>query len=291
MVADAEVPGASFGERVVEAVAATGPLCVGVDPSRALLEGWGLGDDAPGLREFAQRCLDALAGVVPVIKPQVAFFERHGAAGLQVLAELMAGARERRLLVIADAKRADIGSTSAAYAEAWLSARSDLAADAVTAVPYLGLGALAPMAELAVANRRGLVVVVRSSNPEGRPIQEAVTSLGESVEDLLLGQVAAANAAEGRSVGSIGVVVGATLEPSRFDLGTLGGVVLAPGVGAQGAGASDVARLFGRCAPGTVLPSVSRSVLVNGPDVGRLRAAARTTLDELAQVIVRPGGR
>ncbi len=285
----AETP--SFGARVLEAVRATGPLCVGIDPSRSLLEDWGLDDDVEGLREFSSRCLDAFVGVVPVVKPQLAFFERHGPPGLEVLAGLLASARERGILVIADAKRGDIGSTSAAYAEAWLSPRSVLAADAVTAAPYLGLGALQPMLDMASANGRGVLVVVRSSNPEGRGVQEAVTATGDSVEDMLLAQIAARNDAEGLPVGSCGVVVGATLEPSAFDLAAVGGIVLAPGIGAQGAGANDVTRLFGRCPPGTVLPSASRSVLVNGPEVSRLREAAERTVTEVADAIVRPGGR
>ena len=262
---------APFGVRVAEAVGSLGPLCVGVDPSGTLLGEWGLPDDASGLREFASRCLEAFAGAVPVLKPQVAFFERHGAAGIGVLQELLA-----------DAKRGDIDSTSAAYADAWLGDGSPLAADAVTVNPYLGLGALRPMTTLAVATGRGVVVVVRSSNPEGRLVQEATTATGESVEDALLAEVAALNAAEGAAVGSVGVVIGATLEPSAFDLSGLGGIVLAPGVGAQGAGPGDVARLFGGCPEGTVLPNVSRSVLAHGPDVAGLRAAAVQARDGIA---------
>jgi orotidine-5'-phosphate decarboxylase len=263
---------------------------VGIDPSAELLGAWDLDDDVDGLREFGLRCLDAFAGVVPVVKPQLAFFERHGVGGLQVFADLLVAARERGLLVVADAKRGDIGSTSAAYAQAWLASSSPLAADAVTAVPYLGLGALQPMLDMATANGRGVVVVVRSSNPEGRQLQEAVTGRGDSVEDMLLAQIATLNRSEGPGVGSIGVVVGATLEPSSFDLAGIGGIVLAPGVGAQGAGAPEVARLFGRCVPGTVLPSASRSVLMSGPDVNQLRETARRTLADLADVFVRPGG-
>jgi orotidine-5'-phosphate decarboxylase len=267
-------PPATFGARVAAAVAATGPLCVGIDPSAALLRQWGLPDDPTGLAEFGSRCLRALAGVVPVVKPQVAFFERHGAAGLEVLERLLVDARQLGLLVVADAKRGDIDNTSAAYAEAWLGDGSPLAADAVTVSPYLGLGALQPMVDLARQRGRGVIVVVRSSNPEGRALQEATTAGGATVEDMLLGEIAALNTAEGAAVGSVGAVVGATLGRSGFDLSRLGGVILAPGVGAQGAGPSDVARLFGGCPPGTVLPSVSRSVLVEGPDVGSLRAAA-----------------
>ena len=271
-----------FGERVVASVGALGPLCVGIDPSASLLRDWGLPDDPAGLGEFGSRCLEAFAGLVPVVKPQVAFFERHGSAGLAVLERLLGEARQLGLLVIADAKRGDIDNTSAAYADAWLGEGSPLAADAVTVHPYLGLGALQPMTAMATATGRGVVVVVRSSNPEGRLLQEAVTASGVSVEDQLLAEVAALNAAEGAAVGSVGVVVGATLEPSGFELSGLGGIILAPGVGAQGAGPSDVARLFRGCPEGTVLPNVSRSVLSHGPDLGELRGAAVRARDGIA---------
>ena len=168
----------SFGDRVAAAVRATGPLCAGIDPSAALLAEWGLSDDAEGLRSFCRTCVEAFAGTVAVIKPQVAFFERHGSAGMAELERLIAEASAAGLIVIADAKRGDIDSTAEAYADAWLGEASPLAADAVTAHPYLGLGALAPLVRLAAANGRGVLVVARSSNPEGRGLQQAVTSGG-----------------------------------------------------------------------------------------------------------------
>src|SRR5580658_7571323 len=158
---------ASFGARVAEAVGRLGPLCAGIDPSAALLEAWGLPDDASGLRSFCGICVEALGGVVPVIKPQVAFFERHGSAGLAELERLLVEARQAGLLVLADAKRGDIDTTAAAYAEAWLGQGSTLAADAVTVHPYLGVAALAPLVNMAAGTGRGVIVVTRSSNSEG----------------------------------------------------------------------------------------------------------------------------
>jgi orotidine-5'-phosphate decarboxylase len=285
-MADATVP-RSFADRVAAAVAESGPLCAGIDPSVALLEEWGLPTDARGLRQFGLRCVEAFAGVLPVVKPQVAFFERCGSAGLAALEVVIAEAGAAGLLVIADAKRGDIGSTMEAYASAWLEPASPLVADAVTAVPYLGMGALAPMVDLAAAHGRGVIVVVRSSNPEGHVLQEALTDggSGPAVQDRLLGEIAALNGSEGVPTGTVGAVIGATLEPSAFDLAGLGGVVLAPGVGAQGAGAAEVGRLFGGCPPGSVLASASRSILGEGPDVGRLAAAARTVREAMAAVL------
>lgn len=282
-----------FGARLAEAIGDTGPLCVGIDPSPSLLGNWGLADDAGGLRAFGLRCVEALAGVVPVVKPQVAFFERRGPEGMAALAEVMAAAGDAGLLVIADAKRGDIGSTCEAYAQAWLGEGSALAADALTVHPYLGLGALAPFVELARANGRALFVVARSSNPEGRALQTARHDGGETVEDALLSQIAALNREEigaapsggadgGTPLGAVGAVIGATLAPSRFDLRELRGPVLAPGIGAQGATARDVAVLLAGCPRESVLPSASRSVLGAGPDAGALAAAARAALGEMA---------
>ncbi|MGH9082381.1 MAG: orotidine-5'-phosphate decarboxylase, partial [Acidimicrobiales bacterium] len=201
---------------------------------------------------------------------------------------LLVAAADAGLLVIADAKRGDTDSTSAAYADAWLGEGSPLAADAVTAHAYLGLGALAPMVAAARRTGRGVLVVARSSNPEGLALQAAVGPGGRAVGDLVLDGVAACNREEGLAVGSVGAVVGATLAPTDGlpgQLAAVGGVLLAPGLGAQGASVADVGALFGACRPGTVLPSVSRSVLAAGPDPAALRQAAAQVRDELSAVL------
>ncbi len=288
----AEARADGFASRVAAAIEATGPLCVGIDPSPALLDHWGLEDTPDGLRAFGSRCLEACAGTVAAVKPQVAFFERFGAAGLAALEELLCEARDAGLLAIADAKRGDIGNTMAGYASAWLDPRSPLGADAMTAVPYLGFGTLEPLVETAARHARGVLVVVRSSNPEGRTVQEARTGsgTGPSVEDLLLSEIATANRGPGAHPGTVGAVIGATLERGAFPLPSLGGVVLAPGVGAQGATAADVASRFADCAPGSVLPSVSRSVLGAGPEVKDLAAAARRACHEMGDAMARARG-
>jgi orotidine-5'-phosphate decarboxylase len=272
----------SFGDRVAAAVSATGPLCAGIDPSSALLAKWGLSDDAKGLHSFCAACVEGFAGAVSVIKPQVAFFERHGSAGMAELERLIEEARAAGLIVIADAKRGDIDSTAQAYAEAWLGEASPLAADAVTAHPYLGLGALAPLVRLGAANGRGVLVVARSSNPEGRGLQQAVTSGGTAVEDMLLAEIAELNGSPEVPAGTVGAVIGATLERSAFALSQLGGVILAPGLGAQGAGPAEVATRFAGCRPGTVLPSSSRGLLNEGPGPADLRRSALELNRDLA---------
>ena len=275
----------SFGDRVAAAVAVTGPLCAGIDPSASLLAKWGLSDDAQGLRTFCAACVEGFAGAVSVVKPQVAFFERHGSAGMAELERLMADAAAAGLIVSADAKRGDIDSTAAAYADAWLGQASPLAGDAVTVHPYLGLGALTPLVQLAAANGKGVLVVARSSNPEGRELQQAATATGPAVEDMLLSEIAQLNGSPEVPTGTVGAVVGATLEPSTFALSQLGGVILAPGLGAQGAGPADVARRFAGCQPGSVLPSSSRGLLNEGPDPADLGRSARSLNRELAAVM------
>jgi orotidine-5'-phosphate decarboxylase len=272
----------SFGDRVAAAVARTGPLCAGIDPSAALLAAWGMNDDATGLRAFCAACVEGFAGAVSVVKPQVAFFERHGSAGMAELERLIAEATAAGLLVIADAKRGDIDTTAAAYADAWLADASKLAVDAVTVHPYLGLGALEPLVRLGAANGKGVLVVARSSNPEGRELQQAVTASGPGVEDMLLREIAGLNASPEIPAGTVGAVIGATLERSTFELSQLGGVILAPGLGAQGAGPADVAAHFAGCRPGTVLPSSSRGLLDAGPEAADLRQSARSLNRALA---------
>lgn len=263
-----------FGDRLARALRELAPLCVGIDPSRALLASWALPDDASGLARFGRSVLDAVEGLVAVVKPQSAFFERHGSAGVAALEELCQEATSRGLLVLLDAKRGDIGSTSDAYAQAYLSSDSPVRIDALTANPYLGVGSLAPMFEAAQGSGRGVFVVARSSNPEGAHVQDAVVDGVHDVVSHVLGEVAAANAlAPGTSLGSIGVVFGATCETAGYDLAACGGPILAPGLGAQGATVDDIARRFAGYAD-RVLPSVSRGVLAAGPDVAAMRAAA-----------------
>jgi orotidine-5'-phosphate decarboxylase len=274
----------SFGVRLQERIRERGPLCVGIDPSSALLDAWGRSDDAEGLEFFTLAVLEAVSGVVAVIKPQVAFFERFGSAGFRVLERLISEAHDAELLVVADAKRGDFIVTNEGYAQAWLRDASPLCVDAVTASPYLGVDALAPLFHAALESGRGVFVLAATSNEDGREIQRARTSDGGRVEDHVLRRVAELNHRDG-GLGSIGVVLGATRTAPEFDLSTLAGPYLVPGVGAQGAGVIDVARLFERCEEGTVLASVSRGILQAGPERRGLRDATRRWRDDLMAVL------
>jgi len=269
----------SFGLRLADAMSARGPLCLGIDPHPELLTAWGLSVDADGLRAFCDVCVRAYAGFA-VVKPQVAFFETYGAAGYSVLEYAIAALREAGVLVLADAKRGDIGTTMAAYAAAWVG-DSPLASDAVTASPYLGFGSLQPLLDTAAEHDRGVFVLAATSNPEGASVQGATVD-GRTVAQSIVDDVAAVNRAAPPGPGSIGVVVGATLSEVP-DLSTLGGPVLLPGIGAQGGRPEDLKGLGGAKA-GSLLPAVSREVLRAGPDAGAVRSAAERMRDAVAHL-------
>jgi orotidine-5'-phosphate decarboxylase len=269
---------APFGARLTTAVSARGPLCVGVDPHPSLLTDWGLPVSPAGLERFALTCVEALAGEIAVLKPQSAFFEAYGSAGVAVLERLIAEARQAGALVLLDVKRGDIGSTMAAYAQAYLAEGSPLAADAVTVSPYLGFGSLEPAIDLAERTGRGLFVLALTSNPEGASVQRA-RSGERTVAQTVVDEAAARNA--GRSpLGHVGLVVGATVGHTDLDLSAHNGAILAPGFGAQGGTVADLGRVFGQSLR-FVLPSSSREILRHGPDVTSLRTAALTVRDSL----------
>jgi len=270
-----------FGTRLADAVAARGPLCLGIDPHPELLRAWELPLSPDGLARFCDICVSAYADFAAV-KPQVAFFEVYGSAGFDVLERTVAALRDADVLVIADAKRGDIGSTMAAYAQAW-AGQGPLAADAVTASPYLGFGSLQPLLDVAAEQGRGVFVLAATSNPEGAEVQRALVG-GRTVAQSIVDAAAAVNRAALPDPGSVGVVVGATLDAAAGavpDLSALGGPVLVPGVGAQGGRPEALAGLGG--APrGRLLPAVSREVLRAGPDVSAVRAAAERMRDAVA---------
>ncbi|OMC38446.1 orotidine 5'-phosphate decarboxylase [Mycobacterium sp. IS-2888] len=267
-----------FGARLAAAKLARGPLCLGIDPHPELLRAWDLPTTADGLAAFCDICIEAYAGFA-VVKPQVAFFEAYGAAGFAVLERTIAALRSEGVLVLADAKRGDIGTTMAAYAQAW-AGDSPLAADAVTASPYLGFGSLRPLLEAAAAHDRGVFVLAATSNPEGGTVQRA-TFDGRTVAQLIVDQAAVVNrSATVPEPGYVGVVLGATVFEAP-DVSELGGPVLVPGLGAQGGRPEALAGLGG-AAPGQLLPAVAREVLRAGPSVADLRAAGERMLDAVA---------
>lgn len=271
----------TFGARLHDAVGKRGPLCAGIDPHASLLAEWGLPDTVAGLEIFALRAVEALAPEVSVVKPQSAFYERFGSAGVAVLERVIAESRAAGALVLLDVKRGDIGSTAQAYADAYLDPGSPLASDAITASPYLGFGSVEPMIDTALAHGAGVFVLALTSNKEGPQVQHARTGEGRTVGGTMLDELARRNAGA-EPLGSLGAVVGATIGDTgeSFDFN---GPILAPGVGAQGGTAADVRRIFGAAAR-HVLPSTSRGLLQAGPDVASLRAEVRRVAAEFAEL-------
>lgn len=273
-----------FGARLTTALETSGPLCVGLDPHAGILAEWGLPDTAAGVRDFSLTVLEAVTGHCSAIKPQSAFYERHGSAGVAVLETVLAECRERGLLSVLDVKRGDIGSTMGAYAQAYLDDASPLAADSVTVSPYLGYGSLRPAVDLARRTGRGLFVLGLTSNQEGAEVQ----LVGQpSVAARVIAEVGADNAGL-EPCGDIGLVVGATLPRTPAELGidlaAANAPVLAPGVGAQGAGPQDVARTFAGLTRRLLVP-ISRGVLRAGPDPVALRDSARSWDEQLRSAL------
>lgn len=277
-----------FGDRLAAAMEAKGPLCVGIDPHPSLLQAWGLEDSAQSLRTFSQRVLEASADQAAAIKPQVALFERHGSAGLAALEELLAAAAQAGILAVADAKRGDIGSTMAAYAQAWLGETSPLATDSVTLSPYLGFESLRPALDLADSQGRGTFVLALTSNPEGKTVQH-VGGAGASVAAQIIGAAQAENAQRSwQTMGPCGLVVGATVADAltrlEIDLSSFNGPILAPGFGAQGATADDLYRVFAGVED-QVLVNSSRGILAAGPLVKDLGQAASQAREQLLEAL------
>jgi orotidine-5'-phosphate decarboxylase len=271
-----------FGARLRRAMDTRGPLCVGIDPHASLLASWGLGDDVAGLERFTNTVVEALADRVAVLKPQSAFFERFGSRGIAVLERAVADARQAGALVLMDAKRGDIGSTMAAYAATYLDKDSPLFSDAVTVSPYLGFGSLRPALDAARISGAGVFVLALTSNPEGAEVQRAATPDGRSLAQVMLDHIAEENRGD-TPLGSVGAVVGATLAEAGVEL-AVNGPLLAPGMGAQGATAADLPRIFGS-AVRDVLPSFSRGVLRHGPSVAGLRESAAREAAEVAESV------
>jgi orotidine-5'-phosphate decarboxylase len=253
-----------FASRLTDGVRRFGPLCVGIDPHPGMVPALFGGDTARGLEYWGGALVEAAAGKVAVIKPQAGFFERLGPGGMAALAAVTRAARDAGLLVLMDAKRGDIGSTAEGYAEAYLSQGGFFESDALTLNPYMGLDTLEPFAKRAEANGKGIVVLVRTSNPGAADFQ----MLDTGGEPLYMRVAEALRPLTERLMSPCGwsnlmMVVGATApeEARRVRAVAPKAMFLVPGYGAQGAAAAEAcAGLTG--GEGGV---VSASRLVNFP--------------------------
>lgn len=262
---------ANFADRLAAAVQRTkSPICVGLDPRVDSLPFGLLPSSQPTRSEiaaaysrFCREVIDVVAGRVPIVKPQAAFFEQIGPEGMLALADTIAYARAKGLLVIVDGKRNDIGSTATAYADGYLGAESPWQADCLTVSPYLGHDSLEPFVEVAVARSAGLFVLVKTSNPGGAqwqdlpaPTERLYRQVGAYVDDLAGKTLGACN------LGAIGAVVGATHPAQQDELRAAMPRTwfLVPGFGAQGAGAADVRGSFREDGLGAIINN-SRGII------------------------------
>lgn len=279
---------ASFSNRLGEALAQKRHLCAGIDPSSSVLESWGLDDSAASAERLGRDVVAASAGVAACVKPQVAFFERFGAAGFAALERVLSDARQAGVLVIADAKRGDIGTSLSAYAEAWLTPGAPLEADAMTVAAYQGFDSLAGAFDLVRSHGKGLFVLAATSNPEARSVQRAVREDGRTVAQAIVEDALAFENPSDVHVNSVGVVLGATLRLSDFSINIDAPPaqpalpVLAPGFGAQGARIEQAKTLFGGLA-WAMLANESRSILSGGA-LG-LEQRIRSRSDALASAL------
>lgn len=254
---------AKFSIRLSQAMAEFSPICIGIDPSESELDNWELPDSAAGAREYGLRIIDSAQGRLGIIKPQVGFFERFGSLGYQTLEEIIREAKDAGFIVIADAKRGDIGSTMLGYASAWFGDDSPLRSDALTVSGYLGPESLRETLNYAQDVEGGLFILAATSNPEAAQLQQAMIQ-GSTVANNVL------RAAREIGQGEMGVVIGATQKLSDFGIDgftkeDVGLPILAPGFGAQGARLEDLATIFGASAH-RVVASMSRELTKNGPE-------------------------
>jgi orotidine-5'-phosphate decarboxylase len=278
----------SFGDRLAGAVERKhSQLVVGLDPQVDLLPVELRGDvhlgrehAAEAFGRFCRGVIDAVAPYVVAVKPQSAFFEELGADGVRALEDVCAYARQAGLLVILDAKRGDIGSTSRAYAAAFLEPRGQEGplADALTVNPYLGRDALEPMLAACKRDGAGIFCVVKTSNAGSAEVQDAILTDGKPLWQHVARLVRewGEDIVGARGLSSVGAVIGATHPRAVGEARRLlpQSILLLPGVGAQGATPGDVARAF-TSGPASALVTVSRALIYAfRVDGGEWRAAA-----------------
>ena len=293
-----------FADRLFQAVKSKGTvLCVGLDPHMDLIpehlfapyrhmESQGQAN-ALVVHDFIMRILDAVTPMVAVVKPQFAFFERLGAPGMEALRKICGSARERGLIVIADAKRGDIGSTAAAYAQAYLPGAADvpecvpvpIPVDAITINPYLGFDSIQPFLDRSVET--GIFVLVKTSNASGVQIQDLVTREGNTISETIAGYVSEWGHGRIGTCGysDVGAVVGATYPGQARALREImpHTPFLIPGYGFQGGGAKDAVLTFDSNGLGGVVNS-SRQILFAVRSQPYCQQFSETQFDEAARI-------
>ncbi|MEQ1849642.1 MAG: orotidine-5'-phosphate decarboxylase [Candidatus Peribacteraceae bacterium] len=278
-----------YADRLQERIKKTSPVCVGLDPVLKQLPD-GIEQSVKGVEVFCNGIIDAVSDVASCVKPQLAYFEVLGSEGIAALERISAYAQKKGLIVIADAKRGDIGSTASAYAEAYLGKHTPF--DAVTVNPYLGSDGVQPFIELATKNEKGVYVLVKTSNESSGELQDLVTGdeavhehLAQLVESWGAGNLGKMN------LSCLGAVVGATYPEELKYLRTLMPHIplLIPGYGAQGGKAEDVRHGFLPDGTGAIVNS-SRAILYasNGKDwQEKAKSASEAMKNDLKKVLLK----
>ena len=269
-----------YADRLAERIKRTSQACVGLDPMMKELPE-GIEKNPEGVKKFCTGIIDAVADIACAVKPQMAYFEVMRAEGMKVFFEVCDYAQKKGLIVIADGKRNDIGSTCEAYADAYLGEGSPI--DALTVSPYLGSDGINPFMKRAMDNGKGIYVLVKTSNPSSGEIQDLPTG-DEAVHEYLAQLVeswAAAGLGEASNLSCMGAVVGATYPEELSYLRTLMPHVpfLIPGYGAQGGTAADCRTGFLKDGTGAVV-NAARSIIYasNGKDWQQAAAKAAKTM-------------
>jgi orotidine-5'-phosphate decarboxylase len=266
---------AHFSDRLIGQIRAKDSRCiVGLDPRVDQMPAFIASDLCATITEFHELVLDAVADLIPAVKPQLAFFEQYGVAGMQAFENTVRAAKQRGLLVIADGKRNDISSTAEAYANAYLSG-GGFDCDALTVTPYLGRDSLVPFVEACKKHGKGLFVVLKTSNPgskdfEDQPLESTGRPLYEKIAGVLNELGRELTGESGYS--SIGAVIGATFPEEGRRLRQLmpKAPILVPGYGAQGGSAKAAAECFNEDGLGAIVSS-SRGITYafSDPNISR----------------------
>jgi orotidine-5'-phosphate decarboxylase len=289
---------ALFADRLISAIRAKDSRCiVGLDPRVEQMPEFIRGNGTyAAITAFHELVIDAVADLVPAVKPQLAFFEQYGVAGMQAFENTVLKAKQRGLLVIADGKRNDISSTAEAYANAYLGVDA-FDCDALTVTPYLGRDSLEPFVEACKQHHKGLFVVLKTSNPgskdfedqalesTGRPLYEKIAGVLNELGDELVGE---------SGYSSVGAVIGATFPEEGRRLRELmpKALILVPGYGAQGGSAQAAAECFNEDGLGAIVSS-SRGITYGfgDPDISRdafvhsVREKTRRMIDDVNQAV------
>lgn len=287
----------TFPDRLAAAVEATKSVtCVGLDPRKAQLPAGirdSVGEDTPAgwaqaYTQFCNEIIDVVAGKVACVKPQAAFFEQLGPAGMAALGAVIRHARRAGLLVIVDGKRNDIGSTATAYADAYLGKDSAWGGDSLTVSPYLGVDSIEPFVDVCESREAGIFVLVKTSNPGGGFLQDRQSDgqrvyqgVAELVSELNSGRLGSCG------YGPIGAVVGATYPEQLAELRSLMPTawILVPGFGAQGGAADDVRAGFDRNGLGAVVNSSRHIIFAHRRPEFSQRFGDARWLDAVAEAV------